>query len=501
MISVEVIQRIQALTFEQGKTYKEISEELEVSSKTIAKALLRPEEILDGYQRAVPVTRPIVGPVEGRIEELLKGKDWSREKGRKVRRTARWVWRQLKKEGFEGAESTVRTYVREKLKQPRPACPIEHPPAVEAQFDFGQRVVKVDGRPTVVHFVGAIFPFSTRRFLFPYPAERQECLFDAMEKTYQAAGGLTELATLDNTALAVKKVLEGRRREETEAYERFRTALGVAPRYTNRAAGWEKGHAEGTVGWAKRQLLTDLEVKDWDELRKILRDECDLDARTRRYGEQGKLVAELFADECQLLRPLRYEGRRSYRVVRPRVTPGGMVYVDGSRYSVPIQLRGRDVRVHLLSDELVVICGGEIVARYDRDWTGRGEHYCVEHYLALLERAPALLDHGKPFVRMPSWLHQVREALDDDRGLISLLLSIEKGKYTFEELNVACCTAMAQGAVTAAVIEQKTILARSAGDRDIQELEAKDCAGLAKHRFEIESPAIYDELLQGVGVA
>jgi transposase len=195
----------------------------------------------------------VLGPFEDKIEELLRGKDWSKEKGRKVRRTARWVHRQLKKDGFTGAESTVRAYVRERFKQPRAACPIEHRPAAEVQFDFGQTVVKVAGGVTVIHFVGAVFPYSTRRFLFPYPAERQECLFDAMERVYQMAEGLTELATLDNTKLAVKKVLEGRRREETAAYERFRTALGVSPRHTNRAAGWEKGHVEGTVGWAKRQ--------------------------------------------------------------------------------------------------------------------------------------------------------------------------------------------------------------------------------------------------------
>jgi hypothetical protein len=73
----------------------------------------------------------------------------------------------------------------------------------------GKYVVKVGELPTLVHFVGAIFPYSTRRFLFAYPAERQECLFDAMERVYQRAGGVTEVATLDNTALAVKKVLEG----------------------------------------------------------------------------------------------------------------------------------------------------------------------------------------------------------------------------------------------------------------------------------------------------
>ena len=84
---METVRQIQALKYEQLKTYEEIQAELGLSSKTIAKALWRPEEILEGYQRATPTPRPVLGPFEEKIEELLRGKDWSKEQGRKVRRT------------------------------------------------------------------------------------------------------------------------------------------------------------------------------------------------------------------------------------------------------------------------------------------------------------------------------------------------------------------------------------------------------------------------------
>ena len=83
---MEQVVRIQALRNEENKTYKEIEEDLGVSSKTIAKALMRPEEFTEGYQREGPVPRPALGRYLERIEELLKGKDWAQEKGRKVRR-------------------------------------------------------------------------------------------------------------------------------------------------------------------------------------------------------------------------------------------------------------------------------------------------------------------------------------------------------------------------------------------------------------------------------
>ncbi len=487
--------QIQTLRNEENKTYKQIEDELGVSSKTIAKALFRPVEFTEGYHRDGPVPRPVLGAFLQRIEELLKGKDWAKEKGRKVRRTSRWVYRQIHKEGYKGAESTVRAYIREKFKKPRPACPIEHRPADEVQFDFGQCAVKVGESAQLIYFVGSVFPYSTRRFLFPYPAERQECLFDAIECTYQKAGGISQRSTLDNTKLAVAKVLQGHRREETEAYTRFRVLLGLTPRFTNVAAGWEKGHVEGAVGWAKRQVFLDLEVENWEELQKVLDEACEEDARTRRHGPENKLVQELFEEERQLLRSLPYVGRRSYRRVRAQVSPGGLVYVDGSRYSVPIRLRGRHVRVQLYWDELVMTHEHEEVARHRRNWKGRGEHYQVEHYLGLLERAPALLDHGKPFTRMPEWLQRTREALGDDKGLVQLLLAVDAGRYCLGELQEACLEAMEGRCVTRALIEQRAILRRSGASEEVPALEESECGTLSSHRFEIESPEVYDEIL------
>jgi DNA-binding transcriptional regulator YhcF (GntR family) len=169
---MEQVVEIQRLSQQEQKSYREICETLGVSSKTVAKALKRPEDFVEGYRREAPYERPALGDFLGEIEELLKGKEWEQRGGRRVRRTARWVYRQLRKKGFTGAESTVRAYVRDKFKQPKAACPIEHPPAAECQFDFGEYPIRIDGAVTQVHFCGATFPFSTRRFLFAYPAER-----------------------------------------------------------------------------------------------------------------------------------------------------------------------------------------------------------------------------------------------------------------------------------------------------------------------------------------
>jgi hypothetical protein len=181
--------------------------------------------------------------------------------------------------------------------------------------------------------------------------------------------------------------------------------------------------------------------------------------------------------------------------VKANVSPGGLVQVDNSRYSVPVELRGRGVRVRLFADELVVTSEYEEVARHDRDWHGRGEHYKIEHYLGLLKRAPALLSHGKPFVRMPEWLKETRERLDDDKALIQLLLAVDSGQYTFGELDIACVSALCAGCVTRAVVEQHALASRHGERGTAGELSQEECGELAEHRFVIESPEMYNDIL------
>jgi hypothetical protein len=126
-----------------------------------------------------------------------------------------------------------------------------------------------------------------------------------------------------------------------------------------------------------------------------------------------------------------------------------------------------------------------VVQLRPRDWSGRGEHYRVEHYLELLRRAPALLDHGKPFTRMPEWLQKTRVALGDDKSLVELLLAIDSQKYTMDELKRACDGVLNGRSVTRAVIEQRALLERSGSSEVVQELEEQECSGLGHHRFAI----------------
>ena len=79
---------------------------------------------------------------------------WLREdEGRppKQRHTAHRIYARLISEfGFHGGESTVRQYVREIRPRREVMIPLEHDPG-EAQMDWGEAQVYLDGHLTKVH--------------------------------------------------------------------------------------------------------------------------------------------------------------------------------------------------------------------------------------------------------------------------------------------------------------------------------------------------------------
>ena len=84
----------------------------------------------------------------------------------------------------------------------------------------------------------------------------------------------------------------------------------------------------------------------------------------------------------------------------------------------------------------------------------------------------------------------------DDKSLVELLLAVDSQKYTMDELKRACDEVLNGRCVTRAVIEQRALLERSGSSEVLQELEEQECCGLGHHRFAIESPAMYDEILR-----
>ena len=109
----------------------------------------------------------------------------------------------------------------------------------------------------------------------------------------------------------------------------------------------EKGGVEGQIGWFRRNHLVPVpEVDSFDQLNAMV-DAWDEADDNRRIGSRAHTIGEMFAIEQPRLTPLPDEPFETGTWLGPRVDRYSQVTIRTNRYSVPVRLVGRQVRVHL----------------------------------------------------------------------------------------------------------------------------------------------------------
>ncbi|MBI5116669.1 IS21 family transposase [Candidatus Poribacteria bacterium] len=396
MVKVEERERIRRAYFIEKKTIRWIAREYGHSRRVVRQALK--ESGIPVYRRKQPFTLPVIGPYVPIIEQWLLEDEGVPVK---QRHTAHRIYVRLAEEhSFTGCESNVRRYVRGKRpKFDAVFVPIEHGIGEEAQVDFGEAQVCLGGQRTTVHLLCFQLCYSGRRFVRAYRTERQEAFFDGLAHALRAAGGVPKRITFDNPKTLVKKVFRGHLREEHPDFIAFRSHYLFEANFCNPARGNEKGHVEGLVGCVRRNALVPIpEVGSLSELNRILEQWCISD-QARLY--QGERVSDRFERERSLLSPLPPFDYPCCRREEFSVGSYSEVRVGTNRYSVPVAYAHRRVTVLAYPEKIEVLCRGEVIARHERCYGQNQDILDPYHYIPLLERRPALLDHGKAFKGWP----------------------------------------------------------------------------------------------------
>ena len=156
------------------------------------------------------------------------------------------------------AERTVRWYVARLKAAAAPKEVYVHRsprPGVTLEVDFGESWAEVAGVLRKVKYVVATLPYSNVYFAKAYPIERLESLLDGIQAAFAYMGGVTDRVVLDNTTIAVKQVLTGRDRVQTDAFQAFRGAYPFAAAFCAPAKGWEKGSVETGVKYVRNLVF------------------------------------------------------------------------------------------------------------------------------------------------------------------------------------------------------------------------------------------------------
>jgi transposase len=397
---------------------------------------------------------------------------------RKQRHTARRILARLIEE--HGAEelsySTVRDYVRvrraqidvEAGRRVEVFVPQEHAPGAEAEVDFGEVWVVLNGVKTKCHMFVFRLSHSGRAIHRIYPTQAQEAFLEGHIEAFNEIGGVpVRHIRYDNLTSAVTAVVfgQGRQRQENDRWVLFRSHYGFDAFYCQPgiAGAHEKGGVEGEVGWFRRNRLSPMPVAEsLDELNDRIRGWEAQDDRRRIDGRIGT-IGQDFAAELPFLASLPAEEFDPGLVLNPRVDRSSMVTVRMVKYSVPARFIGRKVRVSLRASEVVVLDGHALVARHQRIVAKHGQSVQLDHYLEVLKTKPGALPGSTALARAREsgaftsaheafWAasRRVNGDADGTRELIDVLLL--HGSMDSGDVQAGIIAALGVGAVSADVV-------------------------------------------------
>src|SRR5512147_2504710 len=169
--------------------------------KTLKKILTHSEP--PGYRRSLPKRPSILEPLLPVVHQILKD---DRKAPRKQRHTARRIYQRLRDEhgytgGLTGVKDAVRAWRRSHAEV---FVPLAHPPG-EAQVDFGESEVVLDGQAAKVALFVMTLPYSDALFVCAFPREFTEAFLDGHIRALAFFGGVPRRISYDNLKIAVAK--------------------------------------------------------------------------------------------------------------------------------------------------------------------------------------------------------------------------------------------------------------------------------------------------------
>lgn len=397
-----------------GEAVKVVARELGLSRNTVRKFV---RSIVAPHPKARSRAR-LLDTYQASIDELLRTHPHI---------TAIRIGRYLRENvdaGIRVEESTLRKYVaaRRRQLQPREAfVRAAYEPGDQAQFDFTPVSVMLAGVLVVVQVFVMRLSYSGRWFARASMRCDQPALFAGILEALTTFGGVPREALFDNATTAVKRVLQGRRREENAAFRAFCGALALIVQFAAPAKGNEKGGVEGVNRYLQNNVfLPTLEVATLEDLNELLAQRGEDDA-ARIHSSHHESIAARFEREERALRPLPKPCPRPCVVRYARINKFSEVVCETNRYSVPTKYAYRDAMIEIYDTRLRVVVDDAVVAEHRR-LAGRNA-FALEprHYLEMLSHKHRAAGRAAVFAdgRLPRSLMLLRDRYverDSERG-------------------------------------------------------------------------------------
>ena len=429
---MELWNKIRMQVERQGVSIREIQRQTGLHFNTIKKILANPAPPpFDCPERS----KPKIGPYLERIGDIL---DEDKLLPKKQRHTAKRIFERIQEEGYEGGYTTVKDVVRElKRTSQEVFVPLMHRPG-EAQMDFGQALVKMNGVLRKVMFFAMSLPYSDAMFIVAYARECTETFQDGHVRAFEFFGGVPSRISYDNAKTSVSQIIGAHARKLTNGFLQLQSHYLFEEHFCQVRRPNEKGVVEGVVKFARLNYFVPVpQVKDFDELNAFLVERCREDLKRTLRGRKG-CKKELLTEDQQALLDLPATPFDACKKVSTTVDRLSLIRFDCNDYSVPVRFAHHTVVVKGYTDHVCIFREDLMIAEHARCWDKEDIAFEPIHYLELLERKPGALDHAKPLHdwELPESFSVLRNRLEEEgrnqgtREFIRVLRLLEKHSIT-----------------------------------------------------------------------
>ena len=415
MLTVEDYCKIR-IAHRDGMSIRQIARRFHHSRRKVRQVL----EESEPRPYTLPPDRPApqLGPYKAWIEQILEE---DRQAPRKQRHTAAKLYRRLRDEqGYTGGYDQVRRYVGQLGRVQRETfIPLTHPPGRRLEADFGHIYVDFPQGREQVSVLLLTWSHSGYRFAVALPSEQTEAILAGMVQGFEFFGCVPWEVWWDNPTTVATAVLEGRQRKVQPRYAALASHYCFDPRFCMPGRGNEKPYVEHSVYDLQRDWATPVpRMQDLAELNAYLRS-CALAKRDHRMAGRTQTIGELFEQDQQAALALPPRAFDPFVPETGKVDKYQTVRFDTNRYSVPRRWAFETVTIKAYVDRIEVVSGVSVIARHERSYA-RGEWIVQpQHYLAILGRRPAALDHSFVFAgwKLPACFDALRADFEAREGL------------------------------------------------------------------------------------
>ncbi len=405
MLEMTHINYIKDLREREGLSISEIARKLEIhwiTAKKYADGDVRISN--EGIQRR---ERPAIGPYEHLLEAWLEE---DLRMPRKQRRTARAMYNLLKKlTSYNGSERTVRIYVqkiRKKLIEAHKEqfVRLTHSPA-EAQVDFGEfkAIDAVTESIVKLYFLAMSFPYSNAQLCRVVPSENNECFLEAMKDMFEEIEGVPRTIWFDNLSAAVVKVLGNGKRELTKSFKEFEWYYRFKACFCNVDSPNEKGHAEGKIGYIRRNWLSPMPIiKEIPTFNSWLQKEM-INDRERNHSSKNKLISDLWIEDQNALLLLPTQPHEVITTDRKITNKYSEIKINENIYHIPRAHPGQNLFLKKYWDKIEIYdeYGENKISEHPRKYTNQVDKIDWQAELKIFTTKPRAIEHATYLKALP----------------------------------------------------------------------------------------------------